>query len=317
MRTLGRFLLGAACLLSVACSAPSAAFSSVQIFPFSPNPPGKLLFVKDGNLWLWKDGQSRQLTSGNTWQQPAWSPDGNEIAYVYRSTNWSDIFVMSADGGSTRRLTNSQSARLEGNDWNFRPTWSPDGSRIAFISDARTATFSVSTMDPDGKGLAPLRAAALSAEGADAMSWSQDGKTLAVAAFTTSFDLDATPSRIVLVDLAKGTSTVAAEAPRGVFDPSLSPDGTAIAFAQREAGRTEIHIRQWSQDGDIQVTKTGFARAPAWSPDGKWLAFLSAQNGSFEVYVVEVDLNRRSVSGERQITRDLNLDGTSGISWAK
>ena len=38
------------------------------------------------------------------------SPDGTEIAYVYRSTNFSEIFVMSADGSNSRRLTRSQSS---------------------------------------------------------------------------------------------------------------------------------------------------------------------------------------------------------------
>lgn len=309
LRALCLILLTA--VLLVGCGASTTGFSAVQLFPFAQQPPGKLLVVKDGSLWLWKDGQARQLTSGNTWQQPAWSPDGSEIAYIYRSYNWSDVFVMSGDGSNARRLTSSQSSRLDDNDWNFRPTWSPDGSRLAYISDARTPFFAVYTMDREGKGQTMLRAPLLLSESADAMSWSADGKMLAVATFNNE------TSHIVLVDLARGTASVAIETPRGVIDPALSPDGSAIAYAQREGNRVEVRVRVWGQEGEIQVTKNGLARAPAWSPDGRWLAYLSAHNGTFELYAVEVDLAKRSVSGERQLTRDLNLDGTSGISWAR
>src|SRR4051794_33190410 len=85
---------------------------------------GKLLFVKEGNLWVWSGGRSRQFTTGESWRQPQWSPDGAEIAYVYRGSNFSDIFIMNADGSNNRRLTRSQSASLPDNDWAFRPTWS-------------------------------------------------------------------------------------------------------------------------------------------------------------------------------------------------
>src|SRR4051812_8167256 len=46
-------------------------------------PPGKILYVRDGNLWLWQNGMSRQFSQGNTWYQPSFSPDGKQVAYVY------------------------------------------------------------------------------------------------------------------------------------------------------------------------------------------------------------------------------------------
>src|SRR5581483_6155429 len=57
-------------------------------------PPGRILYVRDGNLWLWQGGASRQFSDGGTWYQPSFSPDGTEIAYVYWTFNFSDIFVM-------------------------------------------------------------------------------------------------------------------------------------------------------------------------------------------------------------------------------
>ena len=57
-------------------------------------------------------GKCRQSSEGGTWFQPAFTRDGSEVAYVYWASNFSDIFVMSADGSSSRRLTRGQSASL-------------------------------------------------------------------------------------------------------------------------------------------------------------------------------------------------------------
>src|SRR5438067_1505510 len=101
-------------------------------------PAGRILYVRDGNLWMWQAGASRQFSDGGTWYQPAFSPDGTEIAYVYWTFNFSDIFVMTADGTSARRLTKGQAGNLMDSDWAFRPRWSPDGSQLAYVSDGNS-----------------------------------------------------------------------------------------------------------------------------------------------------------------------------------
>lgn len=62
--------------------------------------------------------------------QPAWSPDGQRIAFVGQHTTsdgGTEIYVINVDGSGLTRLTNSL-----GDDW--RPAWSPDGQKIAFFS---------------------------------------------------------------------------------------------------------------------------------------------------------------------------------------
>jgi Tol biopolymer transport system component len=74
---------------------------------------------------------------------PAWSPDGQRIAFLRIHNGVEDVFVMDADGGNVRNLTNSPTS----NDWH--PAWLPDGSGIIFSSD-RDGNYNLYVMDADG-----------------------------------------------------------------------------------------------------------------------------------------------------------------------
>src|SRR5262245_66160826 len=55
-----------------------------------PSPSGRILFVAGGDLWLWHDGALRQLTQGDRYEGPAWSPDGAQILAPRVGANHSD-----------------------------------------------------------------------------------------------------------------------------------------------------------------------------------------------------------------------------------
>lgn len=78
-----------------------------------------------------------RLTSGAD-LEPAWSPDGTQIAFTrFNGATQGGIFVMNADGSNQRRFTANANDRY--------PTWSPDGTKIAFSS-----RFGVIIMNADG-----------------------------------------------------------------------------------------------------------------------------------------------------------------------
>jgi TolB protein len=285
----------------------------------APDLPGRILFVKDGDLWLLDGGGSHQLATGGTFSQPSWAPDGGSLAYVYRGTNFGDIFVTDDQGQSQTRLTNSQSTVLDNNDWNLRPTFSPDGTLIAFVSDKNSTFPTVWLMNAaDGTGRHALPAPGLAQqEAADALAWSPDGTQLAVTLFN-----EPGPTQIALIPLGPGNrqlSRIVTDVPGGALDPAWAPDGSWIAFAGREGYTVEIYAEQPDGSSLTRLTNDGaLARSPAWSPDGRRVAYLSNKTGYFEIWAVDVRADESGAlvaSSPRQLTQDLHVDAASGLSW--
>src|SRR5207249_7370210 len=84
--------------------------------------------------------QTRLTNNATTDGAPAWSPDGQRIAFV--SYGDEEIYVMNADGSAVTRLTNN--AGFDGG-----PAWSPDGQKLAFVT-YRDGNEEIYVMSPDG-----------------------------------------------------------------------------------------------------------------------------------------------------------------------
>jgi TolB protein len=282
--------------------------------------PGRILFVKDGDLWVVDAGGAHQLATGGTFSQPSWAPDGTTLAYVYRGTNFADIFVTDDQGQSQTRLTSSQSTILENNDWNFRPAWSPDGKQIAFVSDKSSTFPTLWLMNAaDGSGRHVLATPGLQQEAADSLAWSPDGSQLAVTLFN-----EPGPTQIGIVPLGstgRQTGRMLTSLPGGALDPAWSPDGAWLAFAGHDGYAIEMFAVRPDGSSVTRLTSDGqFGRSPAWSPDGRHVAYLSSRTGFFEVWVVDIQADASGAlvaSVPRQLTKDLHADAASGVSWGR
>jgi TolB protein len=81
--------------------------------------------------------------------QPAWSPDGQTIAFVSERDDNHHIYLMDSDGKNQRRLTKSNMTEIE-------PAWSPDGAMIAFVSSEGMLSSNIYVVNVDGTDLHPL-----------------------------------------------------------------------------------------------------------------------------------------------------------------
>jgi TolB protein len=210
--------------------------------------------------------------------EPAWSPDGSQIAFIsVNDPGPYAVTVMSADGSGIHS-PNAVRA-LDRN-----PTWSPDGRQIAFESRRTGTAIQIAVMNADGSGLHEIPRFAVQP------AWSPNGRSFAV---STTNGVGGTRIEVMGVDGSDNrpvtTSTV------GVVDqfPSWSPDSRRLAFA-RYFGEGAIHIVDADGRNLRRLTQfvSGFDDAPSWSPDGQQLVFSHDPGGSgtySHLYIINAD----------------------------
>lgn len=129
-------------------------------------------------------------------------------------------------------------------------------------------------------------------------SWSPDGKWFISESDAQGF------SDLVLLEPREGTREQRlTEVREGCFEPSVSPDGTRVAFASGKEGNPEIYVMRLGS-ADVQRLTNIYAEdwGPQWSPDGQWLSFFSSREGGRErLFIVRPDgTDLRAVSGAAQ-----------------
>ena len=230
-------------------------------------------------IWDYDDGF-------NVAQSPSISPDGTRIAYAaYQHDRWWlpeiedfqwDIVTSALDGSDRRRLT-------EGGSY-LSPAWSPDGSRIAFVSLRW-----LQTIDSDGSNRRPIASGIRIAADRSPPVWSSDSRRLAFIAREPDSPDGAWfhPVTTVKYPVMEVLYTVGADGTgltrigEAAGTPSWSPDGGRIAFARSDS---DTHVAIVTTDPDGANEKTLFESSEvrtamgiidlAWSPDGARLAIV-------------------------------------------
>ena len=206
------------------------------------------------------------------------SPQGERALFVARG----DVFSVPIEKGPTRNLTRSSNAH---DKW---ARWSPDGTRVAFISD-RSGEDEIWVVDQSGttppeqmtRGGQCMRYAP---------EWSADGKSIAFS--------DKNGKLFVLTLADKKLVEVADDPRTEIRDYAWSPRGRFLAFSMADArGVTAIYI--WNgEDGTRHQVTTGFfgERLPAWDPEGNCLYYLSEREHAPQISNLEWNFagNRRT-----------------------
>jgi TolB protein len=235
-------------------------------------PNGRRLVFIRGYSHLWTmnaDGtRQRRLTDASGWQGLRWSPDGRLIAFsrfTYNpDTGHSREVGLFEPGGELRWIADA-----------FDGTWSPDGRRLAFLTDVgrgwREGPYSIAVASDDGSARRVVaHASDFNAHRLSSPIWSSRGSLIAFSLYKDS----RFPLYVVDVDDPSRARRVAAYG----YNPAWSPDGRRLAFDNPRG------IWIVAADGSglrLVVSSRSFsgARNPAWAPDGKRIAFVTSGGG--------------------------------------
>ena len=241
-----------------------------------------------GTPSAWTASEIRQLTSDpGSERRPSVSPDGTRVIYAQADqaggASGTDRIVMRAIGQSKSvRVTSRKSDSFE-----EVPTWSPDGSQIAFerLATEDCTMHIVSSLGGSERDVGPCRNYMV-----HYFDWAPDGKALISAESPGGASDDMVLMRW---DLATGTKqpldyerlTDAQD-----LEAHYSPDGKLIAFRRGLAPYSDLCVMS-AQGGAVrQLTQLhSRIRGLAWTHDSRGLIFASNQDGHFTLYTVALD----------------------------
>jgi TolB protein len=298
-------LVAAAAVLECAAAAGSSTEAT--------GPNGKIAFIRaaptggtDVHIVVTNaDGSGeRQLTEGNVQDfEPAWSPDGQRLAFVRRvSSHGIDVFVINADGSGLRQLT-----RTPGDEGDV--AWSPDGRSLAFaryadpsVAGAPGGVFVVELASGDSRRLtrSPVNVVDLS--------WAANRQRIAFAtARGVIFVVNADGS-----GLRRLTSTPILRSGYGYYFATWSPGGRKIAFVTMPGRYNSIYVVGLDGRKERLLTRHAYTEPGfAWSPGGRQIVYSREKRRG--VYVINVD-----GSADRRITADTVPEHLiSGFAWSR
>jgi Tol biopolymer transport system component len=298
-----RLLVGVAPLVCLAVLSVGVARAGS-----AAQPPALLVFASIrvptpaavGDLYLLRtDGRGLQrltMTGGRAdtgraaydAYDPAWSPDGRQIAFsrgsplinadAFVNDYSAEIWVIDASGRGARRVTTGKGAganMCEPDLLDSSPSWSPDGRLIAFVREdtSECTKPGIYVVRKDGTGLRRV-----AARGAVAVDWSPNGRSLAFVAGTRE---NGVLGRVGAIDLATGAAETFPLP--GADDVAWSPTGHTLAVA----GEHGISIVTLAGKQIRRVQTAGPTFGVSWSPDGKQLVYGARRNGRGEyIYII-------------------------------
>lgn len=206
----------------------------------------------------------------------------SEICFSAGTTGSKEIYVSDYDGANMQQVTKHNSISI-------KPKFSPDGTKIAYLSFKDRYSFLYVFNRMTGVSTPLSKEVGLNI----APAWSPDGRQLAQV-------LSKDGNNEIYLRNADGTNLRRLTRNRDLdTSPVFSPDGSRIAFVSDRGGNPQIFVMSSNGDAATRLSfQGGSSYDPAWSPDGKYIAYVAEKSGEgLEIYIMGAD-----GTGHRRLT---------------
>jgi dipeptidyl aminopeptidase/acylaminoacyl peptidase len=316
-----------------------------------PGHPYSEIWIRD----IASGAATRLGRDGNGASSPRWSPDGKWIAFFGKVGDSSGVAVARADGSESRLLATTHGTNSVNPGAGAALSWSPDGTRLAFVSSTPGPEASANgdpmvitryaykptaseglTRFNDNRRLhifvvdvatGRVRQLTTGNRNEHSIDWSPSGREIAYASNPApdpdrDFNYD-----IFAVNVESGAIRTIIGSRSVEYQPVWSPDGKMIAYlgTKRELTSSETtmedtHVWVANADGtnrrEIGAAIDDRQGAPRWAPDGKALYSVVSSHGFSQLYRIPLDGTRPALLVGNGAVGSWSVDGAGAIAFA-
>ena len=221
-----------------------------------------------------------------------------KIAFSSTRDGDNEIYVMDIDGGNQVRLTINPAR-------DYDPSWSPDGDRIAFVSNRNRGTEQIFVMDADGQNVTELTT-----------QWTHQQPAWSPKAERIAYVRNRGGRQVWVMDADGGNQRRLTQDGKNEL-PTWSPDGKRIAFLSTREPRSHLYLMDENGENQESPAQDMLPKdAPSWSPDGQWIAYAANdEKHIIQIYAVRVvgdpHLEKLTRDGPRKLQPALSPDGNT------
>jgi TolB protein len=226
-------------------------------------------------LWVADaDGENAQsaLASPEPIISPAWSANGQQLAYVSFESRKPVVYVHEVASGRRRLLANFKGS-------NSAPAWAPDGRTLA-VTLSREGGSQLYTIDANGGE--PRRLLQSSAIDTEPV-FAPDGRSIYFVS-----DRGGAP-QVYRVATGGGSPERVTFTGNYNISPALSPDGRWLAYVSRVGGAFRLHVMELATGTATAITDTTADESPSFAPNGRLIVYATRQNGREALMTTTLD----------------------------